>query len=472
MRRYAHRRWTDHPVRRRILVAAFSVSPYYGSEPGMGWNIVHRLGQRHDVTVLCNPVHYDFYGFRKNWDCRHDVETYAAQHGLPEGLRFVFVERPLLSRLFQRESFPLRQTLYYAGYAAWQRAAYQVAAELHQQEPFELIHHLNIVGFRETGYLWQLDCPFVWGPITGSQTIPWGFMKHFSARDRLIYGARNVANGVQMRTKRRSRAAARAARHLWVVSESDRKMVSGMWGCPAENMLETGTDILEDASPREYDATRPLRVCWSGSHQGRKALPLLLHAINECHDPSRVELTVLGEGAETEMWKRVAGSLTNKLSVRWLGRLSHSAAVEEMNRADVFALSSLQEATSTVVMEALSLGLPILCHDACGMGSAVTSECGIKVPLIDPRTSIAGFASAFDRLIHRPEDVFTLSQGALRRAKQLTWDAKVEDMLATYERVLAEAELSVNRSYQPGAQYDGVIAREQLSPKRLNPIRR
>jgi glycosyltransferase involved in cell wall biosynthesis len=110
-----------------------------------------------------------------------------------------------------------------------------------------------------------------------------------------------------------------------------------------------------------------------------------------------------------------------------------------MDRADVFALSSLQEATSTVVMEALSLGLPVLCHAACGMGWAVTSDCGIKVPLVDPQTSIAGFASAIDRLCERPEDVYLLSQGALGRAKQLTWDAKVEEMLITYEHVIAES---------------------------------
>jgi glycosyltransferase involved in cell wall biosynthesis len=437
MKRYPRRRWTDETVRCRILVSAFSVSPYYGSEPGMGWNIVHRLGQHHNVVVLCNPVHYDFYGLGKHWDCRHDVEKYAAEHGLPEGLRFVFVDRPLLSRMFQRESFPLRQTLYYTGYEAWQRAAYKVAAELHRQESFDLVHQLNIVGFREPSYLWKLDCPFVWGPITGSQTIPWGFLKHFSTRDRLVYGARNLVNEVQMRTKRRSHAAARKAQHLWVVSESDQRMVSGLWGCPAERMLETGTDIIGNTSARCYDGTRPLRICWSGLHQGRKALPLLLHAMDQCQDPSLVELSVLGDGAETEMWKRLACSLPNYPKIRWLGRLSHSEALAEMNRADVFALSSVQEATSTVVMEALSLGLPVLCHDACGMGSAVTPECGIKVPLVDPQTSIAGFAAAFDRLVQRPADVSQLSQGSLRRAKQLTWDAKVADMLTTYERVMA-----------------------------------
>ena len=424
-------------MRRRIVIGAYAVSPNYGSECGVGWNIVSRLGAYHDVVVLCSPVIYDFYGFGKNKNLRQEIESFAAHNGLPDGLQFVFVDPPVLSRLLHRESFPLRQTLCYIGYASWQRAAYRVAIGLHRQCPFDLVHQLNITGFREPGYLWQLGCPFVWGPITGGQTMPWSFLKQFSARDFLYYAGRNVANSMQILTKERPRAAARASRHIWVVSESERKIVCEVWGCRAEKMLETGTDIIEGASPRHYDPKRPLRVCWSGLHIGKKALPLLLHAIDGCQSPLRVELSVLGEGQETGRWQFLARSLKSKLSVKWLGRLEHSAAIAEMNKADVFVLSSVQEATSTVVMEALSLGLPVLCHDACGMRQAVTPECGIKVPLIDPQTSIAGFAAALDRLLLHPEDVFRLSQGALQRAKELTWDAKVAQILATYEQVLA-----------------------------------
>ena len=200
------------------------------------------------------------------------------------------------------------------------------------------------------------------------------------------------------------------------------------------------------ARPRHYEGCRPLRICWSGMHIGSKALPILLHALDRCQSPLRVELSVLGEGPSTEGWKRVAGSLTNRLSVRWPGRLDHNSALSEMNRADVFAFPSLQEATSTVVMEALAMGLPVLCHDACGMGKAVTSECGIKIPLVDPETSIRGFSAALDHLMRNPKEVFRLSQGALRRARELTWDAKVERMLNVYEQILEHPDPSFDES--------------------------
>ena len=79
--------------------------------------------------------------------------------------------------------------------------------------------------------------------------------------------------------------------------------------------------------------------------------------------------------------------------------------------AAAFVFTSLQEATSTVVPEALSLGLPVICHDVCGMEVAVTPECGIKIPLLDPATSIRGFVEAILKLSH-PMELERLSAGS------------------------------------------------------------
>ena len=69
------------------------------------------------------------------------------------------------------------------------------------------------------------------------------------------------------------------------------------------------------------------------------------------------------------------------------------------------------------------MGLPVICHDACGMQTAVTDRCGIKVPLHDPETSIDGFCRAIQKLAE-PQFYNQLSAGALHRAHELTWDSK------------------------------------------------
>ena len=108
-----------------------------------------------------------------------------------------------------------------------------------------------------------------------------------------------------------------------------------------------------------------------------------------------------------------------------------------MKDADVFVLTSLQEAATHVVMEALASGLPVICHDACGMGVAINGSCGIKVPLVDAPTSIAGFADALDALIAEPSRLAELSAGAMTRAEELSWENKAIEIAEAYRAVLA-----------------------------------
>jgi glycosyltransferase involved in cell wall biosynthesis len=417
--------------RRRILVSAFSISPCRGSEPGVGWNVCTRLAQYHDVTVLCRPSIGDE-------NHRQEIETYLHEHGPIDGLTIKYVEPPRLSRWFQRPRVSFRTPLYFVGYAAWQRAAYALAMQLHREAPFDLAHQLTITGFREPGCLYQIGVPFFWGPVAGAADVPWYYFSSLGWRDRFFYGTKNLINAVHKRAKFRSRRAARAAAHIWVSADADRRLVREVWRQNCEMMVETGA-TAPCGDLREFDDDRPLRMIWSGLHIGRKGLPLLLHAMALLRrSPCRFQprLTVLGAGRESLAWKALALKLGVADAVDWKGHLPREQALEEMSRSDVFLLTSIQEATSSVIMEALSLALPVICHDACGMGIAVTATCGIKIPMVGTSASIQGFADAILRIISDPSELRRLSQGARRRATELSWDRKVSHIAQTYERVL------------------------------------
>jgi glycosyltransferase involved in cell wall biosynthesis len=423
--------------RARVLLSACAVSPIAGSENAAGWNLALRLAQYHDVTVLCSS------GVEDDHHCRREIGQYLQEHGQVPGLTFHFVDPPWLSLLLQREGGGiLRRRFYYTGYAAWQRAALQQATELHRRTPFDLAHHLNISSYREPGYLWRLGIPFLWGPVGGALNMPLAFFSLLGWRDRLFYGLRNASNAMQMRLRRRCIAAARAAQYIWATTEENRQMIQRLWHRPCQLMLDSGTQARPEAAQRDYDGRRPLRLVWSGMHIGRKAMPILLHALARLHRASTqmppMELTVLGSGPETERWKALARQLHLPTPIHWKGRLPHAEALAEVSCGDVFVFTSVQEGAPHVVPEALSLGLPVICHHACGMGVAVTDACGIRVPMVDPSTSIEGFANAVERLLRDPCEVRRLSDGALSRAAELSWDNKAKQIADAYDAVIAE----------------------------------
>ena len=94
-----------------------------------------------------------------------------------------------------------------------------------------------------------------------------------------------------------------------------------------------------------------------------------------------------------------------------------------MHAAHVLVITSVYDLTSTVLVEALATGLPVICPNHCGFTDAVTPECGIKVPAASSRGFIAGLCDAITRL--NDEKVrLQLAEGALRQSAEYEWDLK------------------------------------------------
>jgi glycosyltransferase involved in cell wall biosynthesis len=55
----------------------------------------------------------------------------------------------------------------------------------------------------------------------------------------------------------------------------------------------------------------------------------------------------------------------------------------------------------------------------------------------DPKTSVVGFREAILRLWNEPGLLEKLSEGALARARELSWENKVEQVAAAYNEILA-----------------------------------
>ena len=118
---------------------------------------------------------------------------------------------------------------------------------------------------------------------------------------------------------------------------------------------------------------------------------LFIHSIALLND-NRVRLSIIGEGADTEYLKNLARKLGVENNVIFKGQIPHKEIKNELMNSHLFAHPSLLEGTPHSVNEALSVGLPVICHDIRGHGYAVTEDCGFKIPMISPKKSIAGFA--------------------------------------------------------------------------------
>lgn len=416
--------------RLRILLSAFAFDSAGGSEAGLGWHIARGLAREHDVTVIFGNLRPG----AKDPEVLASISQACREAG---HITPVFIEGDSSAkRLAALSGKPGLWWLYYRGYRQWQKQAIAKARELHAASPFDVSHHLNFIGYREPGYLWQLGIPHFWGPLSGSPMVPWSFLKTFSLGQLYRWGGRNLGNWWQMRLSIRCKQAARASSRIWAVSGSDRAMVEKLWHCPAESLLETGAHALAEPIIRKRSADEPLRLIWSGRFDPIKVLPVILKALNELRGESW-ELHILGDGPEAVRWRPLAAALPIAGKIIWHGMVPRARALETMSRGHVFLHSSVKEGTPHVVLEALAMGMPVVCHDACGMGTAVDDRCGLKIPLSDPQTSANGFRNALRRLFDEPDLLPRLSAGANQRAAELSWDSKVEAFSRAYLEALS-----------------------------------
>ena len=176
-----------------------------------------------------------------------------------------------------------------------------------------------------------------------------------------------------------------------------------------------------------------LNIIWVGKLDFRKQLGLAIKTIAELRDID-VMLHVVGSG-DNEKYKAFVNKLGIGKKVLWHGQVSHEQVNNLMRQSDLFFFTSIMDATSTVVMEAIQNHLPVVCFDTCGFGTVVDEIIGVKIPLANPEKSVKDFAEAIRGLYEDRRKLSLLSTNCNERIKLFEWDYKAQMMVDIYKRI-------------------------------------
>jgi glycosyltransferase involved in cell wall biosynthesis len=403
-----------------VLASVYACGPNWGSEVGMGWNWTQALGKLVDLTVITE------LGFKD------EINKYYKYNGNSNNIKFVYIDAGELARKYFWGQGDWR---IYPKYKKWQKKSLVVAKELIKNNTFDLVHQLNMIGYREPGYLYELDLPYVWGPIGGHAQVPLRYLSVMGIKGAIQNLVRNMINHMQMRFHPRVLRAMEKASVLIAATPEDMKCINNIHQRDSHLILESGPLSFKNEIMFKK-LSKPLNVLWNGIFMPLKAFPLALHAIKLASEHIDIKLTVIGDGECKILWKKEADNLGISNLITWTGRITHKEALLITNKADVLLFTSLKEGTPHVVFEAMSFGLPVVCHSICGFGEVVNESCGIKIPVVNPTTSIKGFSSALIRLSNEEGLLEKLSKGALNRIGAFTYEKKAKMVLRLYKRTI------------------------------------
>lgn len=316
--------------------------------------------------------------------------------GLPEGrhIEIVGIDLSSWAQWFKKRTgrFGL-----YAYYDLWQRLAGSAAADVHRQNPVDLVHHVTLATYWQMAGVHRLDVPFVLGPVGGGVSTPSALIPELGRRGIIIDLVRLT---IQRLWERRPsvRATWRAAD---LVLAQNRETAIRIRGNPRVRIVPNGVSAaISDWSGSD---ARSRDIVVVGRMLPYKAGVLAIRAFAKIGADAR--LVFIGDGPERSRLEAAVDSLGLGRSVEFAGRVPRSEVLKVMSTAAALLHPAVHDDSPLTVVEALSVGTPVVCLDhggppvLCHLFPQVDSK---VVPVTSRRGTIKALAEAMDAVLAAP----------------------------------------------------------------------
>lgn len=423
----------------KVLINAYAVSPSWGSEPGMGWNWVCNLAKFCDLYIITEG----------EWQKDIEESLAAAMAGdMSDEHNPTKLTREQAEHMhfyYENVSPEVRQMCwnqgdwrFYGHYAKWNERTLQMAREIMKEVDVDLVHQLNMIGYREPGMMWKItDKPFVWGPVGGYGGVPNAFLKSASFAEEAKENVKNVINWFMFRLHSRVRKAVKRADAIVGAYKETYEAIRDVYRDDVVLINETGA-FLDDTSTTHLSDGKEFKLLWVGKYDLRKQLGIAIRTIALLADKPNIHLYVCGTGydRDVQMYTQMVKEHGLEERVHLLGKVPNVRTRQMMKEMDVFFFTSIHDATSTVVPEAISAGLPVVCHDTRGYGVIVDNNIGRKVAVKNPEYSAQEFAKVIRELEADRNEVRRLSANCVIKQKEISWEANARKMIKEYDKAI------------------------------------
>ena len=147
-----------------ILVSAYSINPYKGSEDGTGWNLTKQIAKENNVILITrkNNIEYLDKYFQENSDKElKNIKYYGFD----------------LPQLILRIKKKIGSRGYVAYYYLWQ--LFITLFIKRKNFEFDIAHSLNFHSDSQPTFLWIFKKPTYWGPIGHHPKVPKEYLLSF-----------------------------------------------------------------------------------------------------------------------------------------------------------------------------------------------------------------------------------------------------------------------------------------------------
>lgn len=321
--------------------------------------------------------------------------------------------------------------------------------QLVAEHTISVVHQPMPVSPREPSMLFGLGAPVVIGPMNGGMDYPPAFQRQRGLVERTLLSWGRTSAVLLNRLMPGKR---RAAVLLVANNRTQDALPAGVCSNVVE-MVENGVDLSLWHAPAAHPRNKQegaVTFVFMGRLVSLKAVDLLLRAFAAARVHAPMRLWILGDGTERVRLEAlakelgIAGATADTTdTVHFAGWLPQAACAERLRGADCLVLPSLRECGGAVVLEAMSLGKPVIATAWGGPLDYLDTTCGVLIATDSPEHIVEGFAAAMIAMAQSPAARLRLGLAGLAKVKfEYDWELKVDRMLNIYASTQIEPKIA------------------------------
>ena len=401
-----------------ILYIAYSCMPDKGSEEKIGWNIPLESAKNNNVFVVTKEEH------------RPVIEEYLRSHNI-ENPKFFFVDiNGIYKKFFKGALYSIRLNL-------WHKQAYPIVKDICEKEHIDIIHQITPVEFRSIGNYGAIDnVKFICGPVGGAEPLPEG-LRCYAKGNLTIERLRSFLNKWSKLRYIKTGTLRKCDYMLFVNKETQAYLSDSIDDVPHSLYPEIGVNEGEILCGEEVAKNRSEIVFLvAGRLVYRKGHSFLFDVLKELPPDIKYTCRIVGDGPERSRLEAKCRACGLQDKVVFTGRLRYEEVAKEYNNADVFIMPSIRETTGTVLVEAISKGLPVITINRFGGSVLLDDSCAYFYDGNSTQEIKDGLKQA---IVSAVSDI---SRGAVssalitEKAKQHLWENKLRYYNSLYNKIL------------------------------------
>lgn len=392
---------------RTILISAYGCEPLKGSEAGVGWNWVIQMAQRNRLHVITRANN------------QASIEAHLPNE-LKNNIIFHYYDAPSFIRQLKKRAKRL-----YFYYFVWQIGIIPIVRHIIKTERIDYTMHLTFGSMWMPTFLPFFSTSFIWGPIGGGDCEPRPFLKLLPFKQKVIQSFRYVMNALSFMHPGVMFAAYRA-KVILARTPNTARAIPNCFRAKVQTILETA---MED-SVFEHKCVYQLnddvvRMITTGRLLPNKNIVTAVKSLEYIPKDYRVRLTIIGSGYQRREIEETAKRIGRSQDVVIIDELPREEVLAAVEKSDIFLFPSLREGGSWSLMEAMAIGLPVICLDWAGMAIITDDNCAIRIPVSNPEQMPKDMAAAIITLIKNPGLREAMGKAGRNRIKEVyNWKTK------------------------------------------------